>query len=440
MPSPQPRNAQYVDYTGSPVHSALSNSDPIPTSTTSKVFNSHATLDRAHQVKAYLAERYAIIFECIESHELAAQKQHRGYNPLRVLRNRIRAKRPFLHRKSPSQSTGNHSAFSSTASENSFGFPVTTLAGGEVLPLSQFPFGRKRRICEWEVENHELRSDRERTNSIEPAELSSILPVPPLPGQLLIPTSTQPVLPSTPEVNTEISDTSLLDVESNQLDQEIEIKIHSAIPGTPNVTSPTGQGDRPLKSTLPKYDIVEGTQHYRHFGLRQTLEPVEHDLVKFNREARMQLQQQLQDTYIFPASVNEHLSSFHQEIDDLTMAITSLLPSLQQEFTWASSLSEQTKTNLEQSIDDTIIHWQSKLEEFENQRKDCRRNIKELGKLAESYLGDIEGLQWEVHGKYLQTVRQNLLQAVNSRRFTATIFQRFQFIFLFPSYYSLLLR
>ncbi|KAJ3366055.1 hypothetical protein GGF32_007555 [Allomyces javanicus] len=145
-----------------------------------------ATADRSRQVKAYLEDRYAAVALSLAPLDPGDPRPAPGYNPLRALRRRRRASgtqpanaRQHHHRKNVSVSTVTASLLSSESE-----------AGGDVLPLSGsgtapappppppqpvFPFGRKKRFCEWEVDNLELARDVAEMRAPPP----SLPPLPP---------------------------------------------------------------------------------------------------------------------------------------------------------------------------------------------------------------------------------------------------------------------
>ncbi|KAJ3376220.1 hypothetical protein GGF31_000287 [Allomyces arbusculus] len=148
-----------------------------------------ATADRSRQVKAYLEDRYAAVALSLAPLDPGDPRPAPGYNPLRALRRRRRTSglQPTTrqhHRKNVSVSTVTASLLSSESE-----------AGGDVLPLSGcgtmpappppppqpvFPFGRKKRFCEWEVDNLELARDVAETRA-PPPPLPPPLPPPELP-------------------------------------------------------------------------------------------------------------------------------------------------------------------------------------------------------------------------------------------------------------------
>ncbi|KAI9149857.1 hypothetical protein H9P43_010036 [Blastocladiella emersonii ATCC 22665] len=157
---------------------------------------SPAALDRAAQVKAYLSDRYASVYAALPDasaagSESAVPPTPPGYNPLRALRRRYLQQPshsgsryhphhplspaqaaqtapapPPLHRKNLSVSTTAQSVFSSGSESSPLragGAAATpqsaTAPAAAAAPGSGFPFGRRRRWCEWEVENGELALD-----------------------------------------------------------------------------------------------------------------------------------------------------------------------------------------------------------------------------------------------------------------------------------------
>ncbi|KNE59095.1 hypothetical protein AMAG_03438 [Allomyces macrogynus ATCC 38327] len=128
-----------------------------------------ATNDRSRQVKAYLEDRYAAVALSLAPLDPGDPRPAPGYNPLRALRRRRRASgtQPASarhhHRKNVSVSTVTASLLSS---ESEMGGDVLPLSGSGTAPVPPplppqpvFPFGRKKRFCEWEVDNLELARD-----------------------------------------------------------------------------------------------------------------------------------------------------------------------------------------------------------------------------------------------------------------------------------------